>query len=699
MKKYLSLVVGATTLIGATMGIAQTANAQAAAAPAPAGASSGPFADVPADHWAYQAVNTLKSDGIVIGYPDGTYGGRRAMTRYEFAVAIARMLPMIQNQIDTSQFVKNSDFQAFQNTVNGQLQQEQAAIDALKALVAEFQPELAQLGQDVKAIDQRLDSDEQRIAVLEQEQRRVVINGELNIIADSLINTDKHKADPLDKNGYRIGTMGSQSLFTDVNVYHDFLLTVDGRVSDTAHAIVKIDAGNYLSHLGDYEGYLPGGGASTAGAFGFGGITSGTRDENTEPGGDTFSLFRAYLDVPVSLGPLSGAEVQVGRFGEQFTPFTLKAINPDVYTSLPETSTGDVTSDGIKATFGIGGAHANIYAAKNAPVDGAEISAGPSAIALNGAHRPGSGDLGGSGIIDTLGAGAAQNPQNIIDQSAGARVTIGNPNDFTLGVTGLLARTTGSSETAALYGTLPGNGTNVDPYNSRVYNNVAVYGADFNGTLPFVKKSGLTADGEFANSATGYNSRFGNVNSSKGTEAYYAELGYTFGPVNIKGGYKEVYNNFAGPGFWGQLGSYTNPTNVKGGIVHASYAISPQISLVGDGNFFSGIYNVANQSPLGKNDDLTQYDVGLKYGLSSAYGLDLGYEWVQWNLKNQQGLLANSGKPTESYITFGIGHSFNQNASLKLLYQIIDYSDKNTGFDPNGDSHGGVALTQFSVKF
>ncbi len=57
------------------------------------------FPDVPSDHWAYQAVNELLNAGIVIGYPDGTYGGKRAMTRYEFAEAIARAIPYIEQKV------------------------------------------------------------------------------------------------------------------------------------------------------------------------------------------------------------------------------------------------------------------------------------------------------------------------------------------------------------------------------------------------------------------------------------------------------------------------------------------------------------------------------------------------------------------------------------------------------------------------
>jgi hypothetical protein len=54
--------------------------------------AQGPFADVPPQHWAKDAVNELAARGIVKGYPDGTFGGHRSINRYEFAAAIHRVL-------------------------------------------------------------------------------------------------------------------------------------------------------------------------------------------------------------------------------------------------------------------------------------------------------------------------------------------------------------------------------------------------------------------------------------------------------------------------------------------------------------------------------------------------------------------------------------------------------------------------------
>ncbi len=74
MKK--SLVLAAVIALGVT------ASAYAA----------NPFSDVPQGHWAYDAVSKLAAEGVVDGYPDGTYGGDRLMTRYEVAQIVAKAM-------------------------------------------------------------------------------------------------------------------------------------------------------------------------------------------------------------------------------------------------------------------------------------------------------------------------------------------------------------------------------------------------------------------------------------------------------------------------------------------------------------------------------------------------------------------------------------------------------------------------------
>ncbi|CAM3385417.1 S-layer-like y domain-containing protein [Deinococcus saxicola] len=86
MKKSL-LVLTAALAFG--MAAAQT-EAPASAPQVPA------LTDVPAGHWAKDAIDRLVSQGIILGYPDGTYRGTQNLTRYEAAVIIARLLDQVR---------------------------------------------------------------------------------------------------------------------------------------------------------------------------------------------------------------------------------------------------------------------------------------------------------------------------------------------------------------------------------------------------------------------------------------------------------------------------------------------------------------------------------------------------------------------------------------------------------------------------
>ncbi|MBQ9423543.1 MAG: S-layer homology domain-containing protein, partial [Pyramidobacter sp.] len=106
--------------------LAVAAAASLAAAPAFA---ANPFSDVPMNHWAYDAVEQMAAKGILEGYPNGTFKGNRAMTRYEIAQMVARMMA---------------------KGVGG------ADADQLQKLIDEFAPELEALGVKVDGFDGRL---------------------------------------------------------------------------------------------------------------------------------------------------------------------------------------------------------------------------------------------------------------------------------------------------------------------------------------------------------------------------------------------------------------------------------------------------------------------------------------------------------------------------------------------------------------
>ena len=69
-------------ILGVAMALGITASAYAA----------NPFSDVPKDSWAYDAVNKLAAAGIINGFPNGTFGGEKLMTRYEMAQIVAKAM-------------------------------------------------------------------------------------------------------------------------------------------------------------------------------------------------------------------------------------------------------------------------------------------------------------------------------------------------------------------------------------------------------------------------------------------------------------------------------------------------------------------------------------------------------------------------------------------------------------------------------
>ncbi len=650
------LLAGASLLL---LGAPQVSQAQAPAA-------SGPFADVPADHWAYQSVDTLQKAGIVIGYPDGTYGGKRAMTRYEFAVAIARLLPLLNPKVDLTPYATKDELAALRSDLEAKLAANQAALDALTKLVNGFQTELQALGQDVAAIKTRLDALEQRVALVEEEQRRVKFNGDLNLIARADNATDGKPF--TDENGVVTGLAGSKRLLQQSDVYHDFLLNIRGKLSDTATANVKVDFGNYLSSLGNTAAIIPG----------LNGLVPGTL---TPAASENTYLYEAYLDAPVGLGPLGGAQIEVGRVPVQFSKYTLEQVDSDIYTNLYQTDSGNVSMDGGKIGLKLGPFKVAAFAGKDDTIPFSQLTGGSAFLG---------GAVAGSTPFSRPTGEILANHAAAFTQGAGGRATIGSPDAIQI---------SGTFEQFGLTGDV------TDPDSGRSYNKLTVYGADANGVLPFglggfVKKGGIGVDAAYTYSVQGG----ANTNTGKGYkfQSQEEQLSAQFGGLALKGGYQYVGPYFSAPGYWGKLGAWTNPTNVRGPIVSGSYAITPKLSLKGDAQFYKAAYG-GEVSPLQSDDKVTHYRFGLGYGLSSAYAVDLGYEDVLYDLKDNNGTLpGGAGKPHESYLTFGLGHSFNNNASLKLLYQIVRYDDKGTGFDPTangGSDNGGVALGQFSLKF
>jgi hypothetical protein len=117
------------------------------------------LSDVSPGDWAYEALrNLVERYGCIAGYPDGTFRGNRAMTRYEFAAGLNACLQQVERLIQTSTggFVTRQD------------------LETLQRLVDEFRSELTALGT-------RVDNLEGRVAFLEDHQFSTTtkLNGEV----------------------------------------------------------------------------------------------------------------------------------------------------------------------------------------------------------------------------------------------------------------------------------------------------------------------------------------------------------------------------------------------------------------------------------------------------------------------------------------------------------------------------------------
>ena len=91
------------------------------------------FPDIAKNHWAYEAVKELSQQGLVEGYPDGTFGGDRLLTRYEFAMIVYRAI--------------------------------QGGADVAERLVTEFEPELSRIRVDALAHDKNGNPTMERVRV------------------------------------------------------------------------------------------------------------------------------------------------------------------------------------------------------------------------------------------------------------------------------------------------------------------------------------------------------------------------------------------------------------------------------------------------------------------------------------------------------------------------------------------------------
>ncbi len=201
-------------------------------------ALANPFVDVPLNHWAYDAVQSVAAKGIFIGYPDGTFGGNRAATRYEFAMATARMLAYMEQRIDEAGFATQEDVAMLEKLV-------QEFADELRLLgvtVDDLKRALGEQSEAVKALEARVD-------VLERYHEPVLVTGEFKTTYEAYSPTADGKLVPTfkDETTLHIAADINENTIAGVD------LIIKNALATTAGGDTEVTADNFYIEYEDEE--------------------------------------------------------------------------------------------------------------------------------------------------------------------------------------------------------------------------------------------------------------------------------------------------------------------------------------------------------------------------------------------------------------------------------------------------------------
>lgn len=669
MKKA-SLFSGAFVASLAAIGIASPAMAQ-----------DGMFKDVPNDHWAYQALERLGADKIFIGDPDGTFKGKRTLTRYEMAMVVDRLIRLMDerfvkaplpefpkagnNGVTAGQvqdmlggYAKKSDLdgKADKSALAGLAKQ--SDIDTIRRMAAEFQTELTTLGVDLDKVKKTLDNHEKRIAAIEDAwKKRVQVSGQFNAYLRSDFNTDGDLDTFFDKDGFRID---DQSAASSARVLHDLDIYIKATPTENTNVDIALNFGNYLPFLGTTTNFD---GTGTRG--GRGGFTPAT----ILGGNDQIqTIWKAVFSYSKSLPVLGQTGIQVGRVPFKLSPYTFHGFDVDSYFNNSKTDSGEVPIDGLVSNFNLGRFAVKAFAGKNDPI--AFVSGLGQGLAIGG----GNAWSGGLTRGNVLRAPGSNRGAGVVSQTAGANVA------FNIGSIGLGASYLSSGAVGAVAAT-----STVDVVNT------------VGGSASF-RLLGLNFAGEYAKTDQRTNSttKRSTLNLA-GTDAWEGSAQLGSGSWSLKGGYRYVGPNFAAAGNWARLGTLQNPTDIQGAFGTLNLNLGSKLNVAANGQFYTGTNRGGEGLGISEDDKINNFGLNAKYAISAAQSFGVGYELTEFD---GDGFDA---KPRESFLTFQYMKALSPMSSFSLGYQIVDFNGKGeTGFTGGSAfdrQKGGILTSTFRVRF
>jgi archaellum component FlaC len=613
--------------------------------------------DVPPGHWAYQAIEELVRAGIIEGYPDGTFRPNRTLTRAEFAQAIARAYRNIDERIRTlnnrvEEIARQvgvgrpgETTQPPTEELRQQVQELQQAVNELKQLQSAVQT-LQRLGQtfqqELANLGVDVDTLKKDLAALQSRVEALEKKRERITMSGDVTfgGYATHSIDAFNALTWNGNRIHPSGKFLQsIDVVHEIGLTFSGQINEEVFGSATFILGNYLNY----------------------------RRNAPTPATDTI-IWEAYVKAPIDLFG-TRVDVTIGRFPVALTPFTLYRPTYDFYLNFPRYNDNRYRVDGGNLGFNFGTVRLNLWAARTNNYNSA---LGTAPIIRFGNHN----DFAG---VATSSFGGNPRPA---DQFAGARVEFdairGEDTNLTIGATYFAA----------------GTGGNIN-FAGQAVNRLDVFGGDIRA-----KFAGFTISAEYAQS-NGVRDSDNVVDQDNW--ALNASVGYDLSEnLSLKAGYLEVRPRFVAPGYWGRVAHFVNPSDLRGPYASVQYKVSDDLNIKVNGMFLEGTGRLRTaQGGYQTNDDLVHVVAGVDYKLSDRWNLSLNYEGAFWRPRSAT-FGSPTTNPTWNYITLGVGYNLGENASLNVLYQIIDADSKGVGAlgAPNaGKNRGGVAATTLSIKF
>lgn len=602
------------------------------------------FPDVPENHWAFEAIENLKREGILVGYPDGTYKGPRATTRYELAVALNAAYQRLKNVTDglAEQIAE----------IRGMMGQNQggdtrgladrlAAVEAqlrgmgnlsndmaaMKRMADEFQKELASLGVDVEAM--KKDIDEMKKAIGGGQTQSVKISGDANIVIHAGQGEDDSFAMGIDGRllGYDIERDQRTGILGDLNVYHELAVNIAGQTAGP-----KWDATLVF-------GNLVGGESSFSTPFRSFDVVGGYGNQSGRFGGDFFGegnatwyVQRFAIDLSESL-PFTAV---VGRLGAQTTnPYLFKRSDNTPYFENERWDNGNWLFDGAILGFKLGSGSLTVMGGRNS-----------NRLNSNG------------GDIQPI----ADDQFTLIENTIGAEAKFGLGKDGNINLAYLVHSFTSRGSNA-----LDGD-------------RLEVYGAGLD-----YKFGGVTLNANYGVSNVKDNSSdvapFDDDNT-----ALHVGLGFGGDRWGLNASYRNIETNYLGQGSWERIGTNYSPRNIKDYGFSGHFKLSDAAKLTGGARF--------GENVTGTDFEFTTWNAKLTYNFSSNWFGSLGYEDVDVDFTG------SSSDVKQRWTSIGIGYNMSANSMFRLMYQYGNVENgRSWGIAPGGDYKGHILTSQISIKF